>query len=414
MIDLKKKYWLITDSYTYVVIKNGEMLLYNTENGEFLETSYDVCLQLFNKLQERNNLGVVALDEKYIQDSACISFIEKAIDKKIVTTTEIKIEFPKPIVLLPILNLQRDVDRMKKENKFHVGDELLTYITEINIYINEECKLNCKHCDLYYKQTEFCTRGVENHILKPEVIKGLLMQLRYSSVRKINILGGDILSYPYWEELSNVLKIYDYDFHYWTYYKNFSKTENWLKANDLLYKEILIDSPIDKEIIQQCLSQYSKDKNVRFNFLIENKAQYAVIKQLSSLFYSKHFHLIPVFTRNNIDFFKKYIYLNKEDILSKTIIQRKIFCNQTVNTNNFGKLYILPNGEVRANRTSISIGNIFEDILLKIIYNELVKNTAWRKIRDGRPCDNCLYQFLCPPPSNYESLIGIKNLCNVK
>lgn len=41
-------------------------------------------------------------------------------------------------------------------------------------------------------------------------------------------------------------------------------------------------------------------------------------------------------------------------------------------------------------------------------------NTAWRRIREEEPCNLCLYQYLCPSPSNYEAVIGKTNLCHVK
>jgi len=45
---------------------------------------------------------------------------------------------------------------------------------------------------------------------------------------------------------------------------------------------------------------------------------------------------------------------------------------------------------------------------------EMLDNTAWRKIRNDYPCCDCIYQWLCPSPSNYELAIGKPNLCHVK
>ncbi len=91
----------------------------------------------------------------------------------------------------------------------------------------------------------------------------------------------------------------------------------------------------------------------------------------------------------------------------------EIFRNQKLNSNFFGKLYVLPDGSVKANMNSTILGNINTNSLLEIIYLELHKNTAWRKVRDEEPCNACLYQFLCPAPSNYEMVISEPNLCNI-
>ncbi|MCL2413707.1 MAG: hypothetical protein FWC94_00425 [Bacteroidales bacterium] len=57
---------------------------------------------------------------------------------------------------------------------------------------------------------------------------------------------------------------------------------------------------------------------------------------------------------------------------------------------------------------------IKENSFLVLLYKELDENTAWRKTRTEKPCSECLYQYLCPPPSNYEFAIGKFNLCTAK
>lgn len=42
------------------------------------------------------------------------------------------------------------------------------------------------------------------------------------------------------------------------------------------------------------------------------------------------------------------------------------------------------------------------------------KYINWRKTRlQLSPCDKCIYCFICPPPSNYEIVVGKNNLCNL-
>ena len=93
---------------------------------------------------------------------------------------------------------------------------------------------------------------------------------------------------------------------------------------------------------------------------------------------------------------------------------REIFKNQKLNSNFFGGLYVLPDGVVKADMNAPAIGNIQRDNILGIMQNELISNTAWRLVRDSHPCDKCIYQFICPPLSNYEEEIGQINLCHIK
>jgi len=93
---------------------------------------------------------------------------------------------------------------------------------------------------------------------------------------------------------------------------------------------------------------------------------------------------------------------------------REIFRNQKLNSNFFGILHILPDGSVKANMNAETLGNIKRDTVLDLIYKELIDNTAWRKVRNERPCTDCIYHFICPAPSNYEKAIGRQNLCRIK
>ena len=54
------------------------------------------------------------------------------------------------------------------------------------------------------------------------------------------------------------------------------------------------------------------------------------------------------------------------------------------------------------------------DTVYSLIHKELTKGHSWFQIRDQAPCTDCVYQWLCPAPSNYETVIGKPNLCHVK
>jgi len=74
----------------------------------------------------------------------------------------------------------------------------------------------------------------------------------------------------------------------------------------------------------------------------------------------------------------------------------------------------MPNGDAYANIHYTALGNIYTDNISEIIHNELEKGKSWFCIRNQAPCNNCIYQWLCPSPSDYEIAIGRPNLCHVK
>ena len=313
---------------------------------------------------------------------------------------------PKIINLLPILNLQDDIERLKVDDESDVGEKSLRYLNELNIFLNDLCNLNCQHCQKYYKQTGSCYKSQSNIFIHPDKIKELLDSLAYSSLKKINFLGGNILLYPYLNELINLLKHYDFDFHFWIYWENFiQKISGWN-----IKQEIIVHFPNDINILKECISKNNKHI---FHFFIEDEGQYNNAISIVEATGIKEYKIIPIYTGENNLFFIEKIYLSKEDIFASPIPQRIIFCNQKLNSNHFGKLYILSDGEIKANMNSSTLGNIYENSLLEVIATELNTNTAWRTIRKGTPCSDCLYQYLCPPPSNYETIIGKPNLCHV-
>lgn len=414
MIDLNKKYWFFLFPNTYKIVKGNKLLLYNTQTAQYLQSENQIFLKLIDQLNEKINLGVTYLSDEYLNDKDCYCLIEDSINKKIAGVQEITDAIKKPVLFVPILNLQRDVDKMIANNISFVGDRLKSYLTTINIYINSECDLNCPYCTSYQKQYKCCSKDEKQHKLEPSDIELILEQTQYSSVSKVNILGGNILLYQDWIELKQVLGKYDYEFHFWIYYKNLVKEENALSGfveNDKI--DVIVNFPLEEQVLLKLISQHKNHNNLTFHFFVENESHYEFVKCLEDKYPLNNLKIAPFFTGNNYIFFKENIFTDKEDILTEPIMLRKIFCNQKLNSNNFGILNILPNGDVNANMNTDILGNIKNDLLSKIIYEELTKNTAWRKIRNDKPCNDCLYQFLCPPISNYELALGKPNLCHL-
>jgi pseudo-rSAM protein len=105
-------------------------------------------------------------------------------------------------------------------------------------------------------------------------------------------------------------------------------------------------------------------------------------------------------------------YLTVRLLCSKTR-QRIIFARQKLNTNFFGKIHLFPNGDIKAHPLKAVLGNYKQENLVKMLENEMITNTSWRIIRDKEPCNECIYQFLCPSPSDYEWVMGTNNLCHI-
>jgi pseudo-rSAM protein len=286
------------------------------------------------------------------------------------------------MVLLPILSLRRDADR-EIGLPFFNGRNLLSYLTELTLVIQE--------------------KGIP---LKPSAIDIVLSQLVYSSRKHIIVEGDNLPDYPYWAELKHVLANYNNKYTYKVRYNNPIKNVGSCSGITLF-----VDFPVDYKAFQTSLDLYGTDLLISFQIQSEHDYDEAwLLIERNSL---KNYNFIPKYNGNNRDFFQRYVFLKEQDIFSNPISFREIFCHQKINTHYFGKLIVFPNGSVKTAKYSIVIGNIGQDPVAKLVYKELKYNTSWRKIRNERPCCNCLYQYLCPSPSDYEFELGLTNLCHV-
>lgn len=119
---------------------------------------------------------------------------------------------------------------------------------------------------------------------------------------------------------------------------------------------------------------------------------------------------LSIFVGNNISFFEDHIFLSEQDICDMPITKREVFLHQTLNLYDFGRLVIMPDGTVYANLNESALGE-WTDPLYDIIHTELMEGNSWLYIRDKEPCLGCVYQWLCPSPSNYERVLQKKALC---
>lgn len=404
MVYSDKNYWLYIAPYVYWNIIKTKALLYNTVNGSSMEVTDSKNVELLVQMHKKENLGAILLKGKKYSNQVSQEFIKEFCNNRMGELLDSSMVIEKPIQLMPILNLQRDVE------KNYSGEDILQYLHEINIFLNNSCSLGCKACDKTYQQTLCCTKyrfgGGEIPI---SMLKNVFSQLQYGVVGKVNLLGGNIFKYSYFEELINLLADYKEQVHLWTHYANVDQKMN---KTSLICNDIIVNFPILEKRFEQtylCL----QGLHTKYHFYITNEKEYIKTEELINKLKLQTYEIHPVYTYTNIDFFEEYIYTAKSDILKSTIPFQNIFANQKINRNFFGSLTIIPNGNTHASLNSIALGNIKEMTLLELIHKEMLNNTSWRTVRNSEPCSNCLYQYLCPSPSNYEKVMGKSNLCHI-
>lgn len=71
-------------------------------------------------------------------------------------------------------------------------------------------------------------------------------------------------------------------------------------------------------------------------------------------------------------FIEEYLFFNEEDLKDIALSKRDIFVRQTLNVFHFGKLYIMPNGNIYSNLNGASMGTIKESPH-DIVYREMTE-----------------------------------------
>lgn len=159
----------------------------------------------------------------------------------------------------------------------------------------------------------------------------------------------------------------------------------------------------------------TKNKSISWLFKVYTEEELETVSKLIDQHELQNYKIVPVYDNTNLPFFEKQVFLEKEDIFSKPVSMQEIMRKQVLNTNNFGKLFITSDGSVYAGSTlEAQIGNLHTESIRQLIHKEMTEGKSWLRIRDQKPCCNCIYQWLCPSPSDYELAINRPNLCHIK
>jgi pseudo-rSAM protein len=405
-----KKYWLGILPHVYYVQKNNKALLYNTQSGEHIHTQNIQVIDLLERMHDGKNLGVIGIDEITCNQSEIGTFIKESGSKNICTIAEATTDEPKPIQLMPVLNLQKDVERLKQEDGRSFGEGILHYLSDVTVYTNHLCNLSCRYCNDYTRQFFHCSKSFTAEAIDFNLLKQFLKQLTFTFIRRLAITGGNVFLYPHFSELISFLHKEGIKPLFGFHCGNIDPDK--ISLLDDFPKEIFVTFPIENNFIGNIIS-LSKQDNTKIIFEISSEETYSQAASLVSEHAIKNHACKPFYNGENRAFFKEHVYLTKDDIVSTPVSQRMIFAHQKLNTNFFGRIHLFPNGDIKTHPLKDAIGNYQQKSLVKTIEKEIITNTAWRVIRDQSPCNVCIYQFLCPSPSGYEWVGSKNNLCTI-
>ena len=390
------RYWLYFEPFTFCFIKKNKVLVYNSLSGENF-TCYvnEKIKSVINELLLPSNMYSTLLPANIINDHSVKEFImnvQQIMAGDILPVTQ---ETGKPIIIFPKLNIQNDVKRF---------DPLIRH----NIIENLRQLTIC----LDYSSQPVQEKEITNAQVNMGSIKKVLDKIIHFKWIEIVIDTG--------KNIKQNLDVFNYLVNTFLGLNFMLKikidAENFyiINTSDLekCFFNIIVPQGFNESTLKETVVQSQNIENCLFVFYISNEDDYSRAESFCNKIKINSQYIL-LYNGSNLSFFDKYVCLEEEDILSEQLSRKYIFRNQSINTNDFGKLIIIPDGKVYANLYLPPIGTIDDDIR-ELIYKEMEKGTSWRRIRDMKPCCDCVYQWLCPSPSNYELAIGKPNLCHVK
>jgi pseudo-rSAM protein len=410
-----KIYWFYLESYTFLFVKNEFVLVYNSLSKEREKFKLNEKLaEIISELLKSENMYCIELSESELSDLELKKFIHYVRNSFSGDLVDKSLMINKPLLIIPELNLQKKVDKLRNDKYRSWGEEIKSYLSEVSIYLGGVKSDSSFTGTPVYKQFDYCRSSNEPQ-LPLSSIKLFLDQIKLGSVHTINIVGGNIFTYADLKSLIDILEETNVSKVLYIHLNDVINNANKLDLfnHEQFTLKILIDFPIHgTELDLNRFNLNTSSINTEWLFAICSIEDFMEAERLIEKFKLEKAEIKPVFTGSNQSFFEEFIYINEDDVKSIQPNRREIFANQTINAYDFGKLTIMEDGKVFSNINQPSIGEIMGSVT-EIIYNEMDKGTSWLRIRNQGYCNDCVYQYLCPSPSNYEIVIGTENLCHI-
>ena len=402
---MMKKYRLILSQDTFLWVKNNEGLAYQSKNYRaFVFSLSEKLHKICRHLLVLEHLYTSEFTENELNNSDVRHFVDKILEINagwLISDTSTK---KGSVSLMPVLKIQEEVSDFFEKHERGVGGKIIQHIHELTFYVNGSRYGN----DRYYLQTIFPTKHESQ--LEAEKIIRFIRNSKNPFLTNIN-LAGNIFSFPDFEALLHNIEAFEITVTICITASDVIANKDILKRidwGDNVGFRILMNI---KNNIEQVISFFG-DAGIPFtvDFIIFSEQDYLDVEQISTTIKG---NFVPVYNEKNIDFFETNVFIRQEEILASALSKREIFKRQATNIFHFGKLTVLPDGNVYADVNQSSLGTI-DDTVYSVVYREFTEEKSWFRVRNFAPCKECIYQWLCPSPSNYETIIGKPNLCHVK
>jgi len=404
-------YWLYLEPYTFISEDAGGFFLYNSQSGEGVSFPKSEALNpIVEQLQDFNNLYSVRLTLEDLQADSVFRFVR---------TVQV-FEFgdlvegsePKPVIMPPLLNLQRGVEKLKLHN-VSLSEKVLSHLQEIVIYVNGSCDKDCKGCHTFFKQHLGCT--VSENELDIHSLKEFLRPI-IGTGTAVTLQGGNVFQYTHLNELLSFLDEAEIPCTLVSDWRNLPASWDNFPYKEFPFKLLVNALEDTQEIVDAAKALLQVGFIQSWEAYVSDMEEFEEMDKFSEELGTMDISLDikPVYTGHNLSFFEKNVFTDEETLRSIHRSRQDIFTLQTINPTDFGKIILSADGQVYANINQLPIGNM-QGSLSGMLCRELDSNKAWRLTRyHVEPCKDCRFKLICPPLSRLEDVVRRNNLCTIK
>lgn len=403
-------YWISIEPYVYTEVKGDTALLFNSYSKRSYIVKDDAMLNVLTKIKGSERQGITITSNEY---EKCHENIHLLMKRHLISFYQLgKNTNVTPFQFKDNVYFEKNFIDFSSDDGFalyHTA-ELFNELIQINVYLSSFCSAGCKNCQIISKQSLYCYTEQKNKFLSVELFEKLVQIVSGINCR-INLLGGDIAEHPQINEmLSSIATQPSNKFYIYL---------NSIFVEKFLSKINIVPDNISFVLLCNNIEEYTKISKTVPHVLLQKIKEYKVLVfseedavELNNV-KKDNIDIVPIYTGTNDDFFRKYIYITNEDVQHSDLTISQILFNKKFNSINYGILYMFPDGIIKSRFLTEALGNI-SDGLENLLWKEMKRTDGWMKTRKEKPCCDCVYQYICPPPSDYEYIIGKPNLCDIK
>ncbi len=382
---------LVLHSTVFLWWIGDHVVLYDTATKASLNRAvHDAGIRrLCSQWENIDNLYVARFNE---QDEApeTSAFIQEVINKgfgSLYGENDMALAFP------PVLSIDQGVEKLSSWKNGFDSQPVLLYLTKLQGYLGG----SGDSVD-WWRQTAFPMTSTDR--LDPGRLAEFLSRCSPQALAQIHLIITD-WDASYFSSLADVLEDKKEKVHFF-----------FANPNPGFRNEILDRLATEGYVVTQVcppdkgIGKVSWVPGRNYQLLIRSEEDGDYWEAMLQESENVNYDFKPI-ADNNLDFFRKNVFLSEEEILSQKLTKKDIFRHQALNVNQFGTLYVFSDGTIHPAADAPTIGTL-EDPVHRTIVRELVENHAWRQTRRlMEPCKNCLYHDLCPSPSVYERIFGV-------